>query len=404
MTFLAHRLAEWAAHYEPSESDLALARRSLLDTVAGTLAARDHELVDITADLPKPARWAALGHVLDYDDLHMESTTHISVVCVSASLAAGGGARAYLAGAGTMARLGNALGWRHYSQGWHATCTAGAPSAAVAAAVAMDLSAEQIMHAIVLAVPAAGGNQRAFGSQAKALQVGFAAAAGVRAARLAAAGATADPGALEQWMELVGGDPGSVSVEGPAIPDGLAIKLFPCCYALQRPIFAAQLLASAGIEIAGIKAITVETLEGTVRPLEHHRPLTGLEAKFSLEYAIAAALLDGNPGFDSFSDAFVQRETAQQLLRTVDTRLAPGGTDLLAGQLTLTAHMHDGSTARRSIEVPPGAPALPPTDEQLAAKLATCGDDVPGLLRDVDWSSAAELLTDQYSVPAYSPG
>ena len=28
-----------------------------------------------------------------------------------------------------MARLGSALGWRHYSAGWHATCTAGAPAA-----------------------------------------------------------------------------------------------------------------------------------------------------------------------------------------------------------------------------------------------------------------------------------
>src|SRR6516165_9332175 len=135
----------------------------------------------------------------------MQSTTHVSAVCVPAALASGGGADAYLAGAGVMARLGTALGWRHYEAGWHATCTAGAPAAAVTAAVARGLDAERIAVAIALAVPAAGGVQRAFGTAAKPLQVAFAAEAGVRAAALAEAGASADPRALDDWLGLVGG-------------------------------------------------------------------------------------------------------------------------------------------------------------------------------------------------------
>ena len=62
------------------------------------------------------------------------------------------------------------------------------------------------------AVPAAGGVQRAFGTDAKSLQVGFAADAAVRAARLAAAGATADPVALDAWIALLGGDPARLDV------------------------------------------------------------------------------------------------------------------------------------------------------------------------------------------------
>ena len=85
----------------------------------------------------------------------MESTAHISAVCIPAALKAGGGARAYLAGAGVMARLGIALGWEHYQRGWHATCTAGAPAAAVAAGVAAGLDADGLATAIALAVPAA---------------------------------------------------------------------------------------------------------------------------------------------------------------------------------------------------------------------------------------------------------
>src|SRR5499425_2030129 len=210
MTSVALALARWAHDLQPAPEDLALADRSLLDTVAVALAARDSPVTRVAASLPDAARWAVAGHVLDFDDLHMPSTTHVSVVCVPTALATDGGTRAYLAAAGVMARLGAALGWRHYSAGWHATCTAGAPAAAAGAAVALGLPAEQIAMAMALAVPAAGGVQRAFGTDAKSLQVGFAAEAGIRAARLAAAGARADPAALDAWLRLVGGDPDAV--------------------------------------------------------------------------------------------------------------------------------------------------------------------------------------------------
>ena len=106
MVSVAVTLAEWAAELEPDREDLELAHRSLLDTVAVTLAARDHRVTRLAEVLPEGARWAVAGHVLDFDDLHMPSTTHVSVVCVPTALATGGGARAYLAAAGVMARLG----------------------------------------------------------------------------------------------------------------------------------------------------------------------------------------------------------------------------------------------------------------------------------------------------------
>src|SRR6478735_8176405 len=99
VTTVAERLAAWAVAFTPSDDDLALARRSLVDTVAVALAAHDDPLVGIVAGEPPAARWATLGHVLDFDDLHMESTSHISVVCVPAVLAAGGTDRDYLVAA-----------------------------------------------------------------------------------------------------------------------------------------------------------------------------------------------------------------------------------------------------------------------------------------------------------------
>ena len=127
---LAEDLAQWAVWLDPSAEDLELGERALLDTMAVTLAARGHPLVQVAGGLGDAARWASIGHVLDFDDLHLPSTAHVSVVCVPAVLASGGDARAYLAAAGVMARLGTALGWEHYARGWHATCTAGAPAAA----------------------------------------------------------------------------------------------------------------------------------------------------------------------------------------------------------------------------------------------------------------------------------
>jgi 2-methylcitrate dehydratase PrpD len=397
MPAIAESLAEWAYGYEPGAEDLALARRSLLDTVAVTLAARDHPVSALAAELPDAARWATVGHVLDFDDLHIESTTHISVVIVPAVLAAGGDARAYLAGAGVMARLGTLLGWSHYAAGWHATCTAGAPAAAVAAGVAWGLTPERLATAMALAVPGAGGVQAAFGTHSKSLQVGFAAEAGVRAARLARAGATADPRAVDAWLKLVGAqgaddaEEGTPRRGGPAVPGGLAIKMFPCCYAMQRPIAALRdLRAECGPD--DVTAVRVTTPGATIHPLIHDDPDTGLEGKFSLPYAVATALLDGFPGFGAFTDDAVGRPEARRLMATVETERTEGGAGLLDGEVDLAVTLTDGRVLRSALAHPPGSPRRPPTDSELAEKFAACGSDVPALLKDTTWESARTLL------------
>ena len=392
---VAPALAGWAAALDPSPADLGLARRALADTVAVALAARGDPVAGLLGPLGPAGRWSALAHVLDFDDLHMPSTAHISAICVPVALASGGGARAYLAGAGVMARLGTALGWPHYARGWHATCTAGAPAAAACAAVADGAGPEGIATAMALAVPAAGGVQRAFGTAAKSLQVAFAADAGVRAARLAAAGASADPAALDQWLALVGGDARRLSPAGPAVPDGLAVKLFPCCYALQRPMAAMRELRSGGLEPGAVERIVVRTPEAAVAPLIHDRPVTGLQGKFSLPYGIAAALLDEHPGFAAFTDAGVGRPAAQSLLRRVTLEAEPGGEGLLDGAVEIEAIPRDGAARRVTLELPPGAPGRPPTPEELRAKVAECAGPLAEAVTGLDWDGAAALLRER---------
>jgi 2-methylcitrate dehydratase PrpD len=391
MASLALDLSTWASHYVVTSDDLELADRSLLDTLAVAVAGRDEPAVRQASVMSEAGRWAVAAHIIDFDDLHMESTTHISAVCVPAALACGGGAGAYLAGAGVMARLGVALNWSHYTAGWHATCTAGAPAAAVAAGVALGLDTEGLATAMALAVPAAGGVQGAFGTDAKSLQVGFAVEAGVRAARLAQAGATARPAVLDDWLRLVGGHPGRVDTSGPAVPGGLAIKLYPCCYAMQRPIETIVDLKAEGLDPQAIERVVVRTPRGTVIPLIHHRPRTGLEGKFSLEYAVATALLDAHQGFRSFTDASVARPEAVDLMQRVDVELTDGGDGLLDGEFE--AEVHSGGrprTLRRRF--PLGSPARPPRKEELSRKVEDCLTGTGLSADDLTWATAAATL------------
>ncbi len=323
MTDTASRLAQWAVRLAPSQDEIELAGRALTDTLAVTIAGLAEPVAAVVGDAPEAQRWATVAHVLDYDDLHIPSTSHISVICVPATLAAGGSATAYLGGAGVMARLGVLLGWPHYSAGWHATCTAGALGAAVCAGLSLGLDPGGLGRAMALAVPGAG--------ECSARSAPWPSRCRPASPRRPGSARPGWPGPVPPrtprpwtsgWPCCAAGRPAAgpavidtVLAEPAAIPGGLAIKPFPCCYALQRPICA---LAGLGpLEEAEITGVEVRTPAAALQPLIHHRPVTGLEGKFSLEYGVAAALLDARTGFASFTDAAVARPAAQRLLRRV---------------------------------------------------------------------------------------
>jgi 2-methylcitrate dehydratase PrpD len=393
---IANELAHWAYEYEPTADDVELANRSLVDTVCTIIAAKDRPTVARVRDLSDGARWGVAAHIDDYDDLHVESTTHISAVCVPAILGNGGNARSYLAGAGVMARLGVALGWPHYSAGWHATTTVGAPGAAVSAAVALGLDAQGIMTAMALSIPAAGGVRSAFGTDAKALQVGFAAEAGTRAAYLAASGLSSNPAAVDQWFDLMGGNRSALDAGGPAIPGGLAVKLYPCCYALQRPIGALSSFGG-GRDTSEIDRIVVRTSASSIQPLIYHHPTTGLEAKFSLEYAIAASLLDNHPGLWSFTDEAVSRSEAQRLIRLVEIDINGEGESLLDGVFEVDVCLGN-ETLTFCEEFPLGSPQRPLTISGLEEKASSClaGTSIDASM--ITWQSVPAMLHEIFEI------
>src|SRR5207245_3274250 len=98
----------------------------------------------------------------------------------------------------------------------------------------------------------------------------------------------------------------------------------------------------------------------------------GLEGKFSLEYGIAATLLDGHPNLESFTDAAVQRPKARRLMERIHTTTtADAGDGLLAGEIKIEVTLRSGEVLTTRLATPPGAPARPPTDEELQQKAGT---------------------------------
>src|SRR6266700_2177151 len=132
----------------------------------------------------------ALGHSLDFDDTHADSSLHPSAPVVPAAFAVGEmvGASgrdvltAVVAGYEVCCRLGNALDpTSHYARGFHPTATAGTYGAAAAAGKLFGLSKDQIVAAFGVSGSQAAGSFQFLvnGAWNKRYQVGAAAMNGV---------------------------------------------------------------------------------------------------------------------------------------------------------------------------------------------------------------------------------
>ena len=173
------------------------------------------------------------------------------------------------------------------------------------------LDAQQLRYAFGLAAAMAGGLQLNFSTMAKPAHAGFAASAGVRAVRLAAAGMTAseDISPAAGWSILHGAgeplDPGAFALR----PDRVAVKLYPSCYATSRLIGIALDLRDEVGPIFADKDVSVRltTPAGSLRVLAYDRPVDGLKAKFSSTFPVAVALIDGPPVVTHFTEAGVRR-------------------------------------------------------------------------------------------------
>lgn len=391
-----------------------VADRAVLDTIACALAARSDPTVLAAArgvgalapgsatvlgagGTAAPRDAALLGgtaaHALDFDDVDDAMIGHPSTVIVPALLAVAeqhdltGRAvvDAYGVGLLTCRDVADRLGIaQHYAAGWHATGTIGALGAAAALARLRGLDLERTRHALGIAASTAAGSRQNFGTMTKPLHAGVAASNAVVAVDLAAAGFTADPDQLEGpfgYLRLHGASPEGdatwdLRVDGPG-EYGLNVKRHPCCYYIHCAADAALDLLEEGVRAEDVEQVLVTAEPGGLAPLIHHRPRTGLQGKFSMEYGVAAALLDGRLALAAFTDDAVRRPEAQELLRTVQTREeelppvdgVPGGWSAIVEIRTRQGRVHS-----TRVDHPRGHARRPMSEDDLVLKARDCLD------------------------------
>ena len=361
MSGLTQALARYVAKptFGTREADACeLARTGFVDTIATMFAGGGEDVARIAlahygagagpAEAPVPFAGrmlpapqaacvnATAGHALDYDDVALSG--HTSTVFVPAILAEGhvlgsSGAealRAYVVGYEVWAELFGREPDQYHLKGWHPTGVFGTVGAAAAVAFLHRLDEPTARTALAIAASMASGLVANFGTMTKPLHAGRAAAAAIEAVRLAKLGLTAAPDVFEHRAGyLTALSPaGRADRERPASGLGgdphilqtrLSIKRYPVCYSGHRTIDGVLEIAQReNLAPADVRRVRVTIGPAQASMLRNRRPRTGLEAKFSAEFAVAAPLVARRVGLAELTDAFVLREDVQRLLEKVE--------------------------------------------------------------------------------------
>ena len=332
------------------------------------------------------------AHALDYDDMCFVSLAHPSCVLVPALLAAGEIAQsgaatlldAYVIGFEIECRLGLVMNPRHYHQrGWHCTSSIGTLGAAAAVARVLGLDAQATRHALGIAASSACGLKENMGSMVKPLHAGMAARNGITAAQLAKRGFTASPHAIDgpqgylaamdsehRSLDAVVADLGT---RWEINESGVTVKLYPSCAATHPPLDAlAEIVRRERFTSHQVAAIDVEVDSMTPRLLIHPNPSTGLEAKFSMPFCAAAAVVFPQIGIDTFTPESIGHPDVQALMPRVSLRAnVEFDTAAPLSQARVTVRLRDGREWSQHADGARGYPGRL-TDEELSAKFADC--------------------------------
>lgn len=396
------------------------ARVGLLDTLGVTLGGSREPAAVIAAqalDLaPGPALLLGQGrrvgaldaalvngtasHALDFDDSNNTMGGHPSAPVLSALLPLadelGANGRefvtAYVAGFEVECKVALAVNFHHYQKGWHPTATLGVFGAAAACARLMGLDAQRTATALALAASFASGLKANFGTMTKPLHVGHCARNGLLAARLAQRDFTANTGNVfehEQGFLDVFNGPGTYDTARAVarwaapldiVAPGIAIKQYPCCGSTHPAIDALLALVRQHAFAPG----NIERIEAWIHPrrLKHtHRPqpASALDAKFSLQYVLARALVDGYVALEHFDDDAHADPRVRALLPRVavaaydDTMFDASNHFAAAVRVTL----RDGSVHDSRVEQALGRTSAHPLPQHLLeAKFALCAGRV----------------------------
>jgi 2-methylcitrate dehydratase PrpD len=235
----------------------------------------------------------------------------------------------YVLGLEVAGAFGRAVGPGHLKRGWHPTATVGALATTAVAARLSGLDAQGVARAWGLAGSQIGGLARNFGTMAKPFHAGHAARIGVVSAWMAKKGLTSDTALFDGPRGILdtysGGDGEPIEAILAALGNpweilspGNYFKGWPCCYSGHRTLATLySLIDTHGIAADEVREVSVSFLPGGDTALVSREPKTGLEGKFSIEYMVAAALLDGPVKMATFTDPMVHRPAAQDIMRKV---------------------------------------------------------------------------------------
>ena len=283
-------------------------------------------------------------------------------------------------------KIAEAIAPRHYDEGFHTTGTCGSFGSAAACAKLLGLTASQTAYALGIAATEGGGFRNNFGSMTKPFQAGHAAENGTVAVDLAALGWTAADNILEAplgFFQAEGGtfDPeaivGRLSKPWNLASPGVSIKPYPSG-SLSHPAMGeiARLIRENDIKAADVEKVDLGANHAMTTSLLHHRPTTGLQGKFSMEYCLSILLLDRKAGLNEFQDAIVQRPDVQEMVKRVNFYIDPEAENAGLDKMTsiLRIHLKNGKVISGRAEFAKGSPANPMTYDEVADKFRGCGE------------------------------
>ena len=334
------------------------------------------------------------AHALDYDDILWTQYGHPSATVLSAAMAVAettgaSGAElilAYALGVQVNGKLGRLVNPLQYAHGWHATATIGVIGSTAAVSKLLRLTPQQTAMALGIAASEACGIRRNFGTMTKPFHAGNAARGAVLAAELAREGFTSDLTAFEGafgWAQTLNARsvPSSEELEVQLNASweldepGIVLKRYPACGATHCGLDAILAIKKEHqINFSEIDKIICDASPFAKTVLLYPKPKTGLEGKFSMEFSLAVAAIEGQAGLSQYTDQWVKDPRVLALLdRIVFQSRADLEPDISADAVPAEVAVHArGKVFRSKITVPSGDPRNPMNKMERHEKFQGC--------------------------------
>jgi 2-methylcitrate dehydratase PrpD len=300
----------------------------------------------IGSNLKLSPRFAALAngtamHADDYDDtlqaetgrfqgIHPTSPVLAALLAYSETTKVSGKQflKAFQVGVEVSCRLFDATHINHILHGFHSTGTCGMLGATVALANLQNFDNQATAIALGIAASQAGGLQENFGTMVKPFHAGRSAEGAIVSVDLQKIGFTASPIILEAkrgFFQALGGGYeadrllGKLGNPWSFLDRGVWLKPYPTG-SLGHPAMTAmhELVLEHNIQVEDVQKIILKTSQNIHHTLLHHQPKTELQAKFSLEFCLAALLVDRACGLNQFHDEYVNLPDIQSAIQLIE--------------------------------------------------------------------------------------